>query len=125
VPVDWDDTRVLEAEPGDYVTIARKAKDKDEWYLGAITDEHSRTGTVPLDFLDGDGTYVATVYGDAADAHWRRIPWRTRSAVVGGEKHCAQTEACAGGGAAVSIKPAGGDDDEACVNTESKSRVKW
>jgi len=110
--VDWDDTRVLEAEPGDYVTIARKAKDKDEWYLGAITDEHSRTGTVPLDFLDGAGAYVATVYGDAADAHWEKNPMAYtigRWLVNGGT--VLKLKLAAGGGAAVSIRPAGGDEE--------------
>ncbi len=51
VPVDWDDTKVLEAEPGDYITIARKEKGKDNWYMGAITDENARATTVLLSFL--------------------------------------------------------------------------
>ena len=49
VAVDWDDTRILEAEPGDFVTIARKAKGKDEWFIGAITDENARTAMANLD----------------------------------------------------------------------------
>src|ERR1044071_1736635 len=51
VAVDWDDTKILEAEPGDYVTIARKARGKDEWYVGAITDERARTANVALSYL--------------------------------------------------------------------------
>lgn len=47
VAVDWDDTRVVEAEPGDYVTFARKAKGRDEWHVGAITDEQPRTSSIP------------------------------------------------------------------------------
>ena len=52
VAVDWDDTKILEAEPGDFVTIARKAKGKNDWFIGAITDENARTANVNLDFLD-------------------------------------------------------------------------
>ncbi len=64
VPVDWDDTKVLEAEPGDYVTIARKEKGKDNWFVGAITDEQSRTLSLSLDFLDAGASYEATIYRD-------------------------------------------------------------
>src|SRR5262249_20043999 len=76
VAVDWDDTRILEAEPGDYVTIARKAKGKDEWYVGAITDERARTAAIPLSaFLAADAApQVATVYADAPTAHWETNP---------------------------------------------------
>ena len=52
VAVNWDDTRILDAEPGDYLHIARKAKGKDEWYVGGITDENKRDFTVDLSFLD-------------------------------------------------------------------------
>ena len=74
VAVDWDDTRILEAEPGDYITIARKAKGKEEWYVGGITDENARTAVIPLDFLPAGKKYVATVYADAPDAHWQTNP---------------------------------------------------
>ena len=50
VAVDWDDTKIIEAEPGDYISIARKAKNKDDWFIGAITDENSRTSILPLNF---------------------------------------------------------------------------
>src|SRR6185436_8983309 len=52
VAVDWDDTKILEAEPGDYITTARKAKGKDEWYVGSITDENPRTSNIDFSFLD-------------------------------------------------------------------------
>ena len=68
VAVDWDDTKILEAEPGDYITIARKAKGKDSWFLGAITDEHSRSTDINLNFLDKGKKYTATIYADAANA---------------------------------------------------------
>ena len=74
VAVDWDDTKILEAEPGDYITIARKAKGKDNWFLGAITDEHSRSISVALDFLDPGATYEATIYRDAQNADWFTNP---------------------------------------------------
>ncbi|UFH57370.1 glycoside hydrolase family 97 protein [Spirosoma sp. KNUC1025] len=74
VAVDWDDTKILAAEPGDYVTIARKAKGKTDWFLGAITDENSRDQTIALDFLDPGKTYEATLYRDAANADWQTNP---------------------------------------------------
>lgn len=74
VPVDWDDTRIVAAEPGDYVTIARKGKGTSDWFLGAITDENQRTMAVPLDFLDAGQTYEATVYRDADTADWETNP---------------------------------------------------
>ncbi len=74
VPVDWDDTKILEAEPGDFITIARKEKGKSNWFLGAITDENSRTAQLPLHFLDEGTTYEATIYRDAENAHWQTNP---------------------------------------------------
>lgn len=74
VPVDWDDTQILEAEPGDFITIARKEKGKSNWFLGAITDENSRTAQVPLHFLDEGATYEATIYRDAENVHWQTNP---------------------------------------------------
>jgi hypothetical protein len=74
VAVDWDDTKILDAEPGDYIIIARKAKGNDSWFLGAITDENGRNFTVQPGFLDDDKWYYATVYKDADNAHWRDNP---------------------------------------------------
>ncbi|MBS1554049.1 MAG: glycoside hydrolase family 97 protein [Bacteroidetes bacterium] len=74
VPVDWDETKILEAEPGDFITIARKAKNKSDWYLGAITDENSRELDLQLGFLDKDKKYEATIYRDAEDADWQTKP---------------------------------------------------
>ena len=68
VPVDWSDTRVLNGEVGDYVTIARKDRNSDDWYLGAITDEQPRTLHASLDFLDAGKRYYATIYRDGKDA---------------------------------------------------------
>ena len=74
VAVDWDDTKILEAEPGDYIVEARKAKGKDSWFLGAITDENARSFTVNTDFLDKDKWYYATIYRDADNADWKNNP---------------------------------------------------
>lgn len=74
VPVDWDDTKVVEAEPGDYITIARKAKGRDNWYVGAITDENSRITSLNLDFLENGASYQATIYRDADTADWKTNP---------------------------------------------------
>ncbi|MEO8062278.1 MAG: glycoside hydrolase family 97 protein [Pseudomonadota bacterium] len=68
VPVDWADTRVLNGEVGDYVTIARKDRNSDDWYLGAITDEQPRTLRVSLGFLDEGRRYQATIYQDGKGA---------------------------------------------------------
>ncbi|MFL5773996.1 MAG: glycoside hydrolase family 97 protein, partial [Flavisolibacter sp.] len=74
VAVDWDDTKVLQAEPGDYLTIARKQKNSDNWFLGSITDENARTFTQSLSFLDNGKSYIATIYRDAPTAHWQNNP---------------------------------------------------
>ncbi|MFY7729475.1 MAG: glycoside hydrolase family 97 catalytic domain-containing protein, partial [Flavobacterium sp.] len=74
VAVDWDQSWVLEAEPGDYITMARKAKGKDEWFLGAITDENAREATFTFEFLPKGKTFTATVYADAPDASYDKNP---------------------------------------------------
>jgi alpha-glucosidase len=74
VPTDWTDTRVLNGEVGDYVTMARQDRNGDDWYLGAITDEQPRTLKVPLEFLDAGRRYVATIYRDGADAGYAANP---------------------------------------------------
>lgn len=107
VAVDWDETKIIEAEPGDYITIARKAKRKDNWHIGAITDEQWRTAIVPLDFLTANKTYVATIYSDAPDAHWQKNPtaYRVEKKLVD-EKTILRLKLAEGGGAAVTLKPA-------------------
>ena len=74
VAVDWDDTKILAAEPGDYIHTARKAKGKDEWYVGGITDENARNFTVDFSFLPKGKKYVATVYADGDDADYINNP---------------------------------------------------
>lgn len=111
VPVNWDDTRILEAEPGDYLTIARKAKNRDEWYIGAITDEQARRANVSLSYLTPKRWYVATLYADAANAHWENNPmaYRIESFLVNDQTKL-RTELASGGGAAISVKPASAED---------------
>jgi alpha-glucosidase len=74
VPTDWSDTRVLDGEVGDYVTMARKDRNGEDWYLGSITDEQPRTLHVKLDFLDAQRRYWATIYRDGADAGFAGNP---------------------------------------------------
>ena len=74
VAVDWDTTRVIEGRIGDYVVVARRARGGQEWFLGAITDEHARTFEVPLSFLPAGRRYVAEVYADGAAADWLSNP---------------------------------------------------
>jgi len=107
VAVDWDDTKILEAEPGDFVTIARKAKGKNEWFIGAITDENSREATASLDFLAPNQQYVATVYADGKDADWQKNPmvYEIKKYLVN-NKTALKLALASGGGAAVSLKPA-------------------
>ena len=106
VPVDWDDTKILEAEPGDYVTIARKEKGGASWYLGAITDEHARTVNVGLGFLEPGKKYKAVVYKDGVGADWRDNPeaYAIETLTVD-SKSSLKIWLAPGGGAAVSIRP--------------------
>lgn len=74
VAIDWDDSRYLEAEPGDYITVARKAKGTNDWFIGCTVDENGHTSLLKLDFLDSDKKYEATIYADAPDAHYDTNP---------------------------------------------------
>ena len=107
VPVDWDDTKVIEAEPGDYITIARKEKEKNNWFIGAITDENSRTAAIPLRFLVKGKKYIATVYRDAANADWETNPEAYKIDKYKVDDGTTLNLILAkGGGAAISIVPA-------------------
>lgn len=74
VAVDWDDSKYLEAEPGDYITVARKAKRTDNWFVGGKCDENGHKAVVKLDFLDKGRKYDCTIYADAKDAHYEKNP---------------------------------------------------
>jgi glucan 1,4-alpha-glucosidase len=108
VAVDWDDTKVLEAEPGDYLTIARKAKGKSTWFIGSGCDENGRTSEISVRFLDPGKKYTATIYGDAKDAHYEKNPqaYTIRNFDVTNQSRL--TQYCApGGGYAISIVESG------------------
>jgi alpha-glucosidase len=74
VAVDWDTTRVLEGRIGDYVVVARRERNGQNWFVGAITDEEARTFDIPLSFLEPGRQYVAEIYADGANANWLSNP---------------------------------------------------
>jgi len=75
VPTDWQDTRVLNGEVGDFATLARKDRNSEDWYLGSVSDENARTLEVPLSFLDAKRVYVAQIYRDGDGADWKTNPF--------------------------------------------------
>lgn len=111
VAVDWDDTRVPDAEPGDYIITARKEKGGPRWFAGAITDEQARNLNLPLAFLDEGKPYTATLYRDGDDAHWQLNPesYRIEKFIVT-SKTLLKLKLAAGGGAAISLVPADASD---------------
>ncbi|WP_426668294.1 glycoside hydrolase family 97 protein [Mucilaginibacter sp. McL0603] len=111
VAVDWDDTKILEAEPGDYITIARKAKGTSDWFIGAVTDENNRDESLSLNFLDKGKKYVAIIYADADNADWKENPeaYQIKKYLVDANTKL-NLKLAKGGGAAVSIKPATSED---------------
>ena len=107
VGVDWDDTKIIDAEPGEYITTARKEKGTENWFIGAITNQDRRDETVALDFLNKGQKYIATIYADGADADWNDNPeaYKINTYLVdAGTK--LKLKLAPGGGAAISIKPA-------------------
>jgi len=104
VPVDWDDTRILNAAVGDYITIARRQKGAQNWFLGSITDENPRNFSVKLDFLPAGKTYEATIYADGPGAHWKDNPYPvniSKRTIRKGD--VLEIQLAAGGGCAVSL----------------------
>ena len=104
VACDWDDSKYLEAEPADYITVARKAKGTDNWFIGGKCDEQGHKSVIKLDFLDKGKKYDCTIYVDAKDAHYEHNPKAytiTRRTVKKGDI-LKLTEA-PGGGFAVSL----------------------
>lgn len=106
VALDWDDSRYLEAEPGEYVTVARKAKGTDNWFIGHVAGEKGFASSINFDFLDPGKQYVATIYSDAKDAHYKTNPraYEIRKMVVTSKTKLKQRSA-PGGGYAVSVVP--------------------
>jgi hypothetical protein len=106
VPVDWDDAKIVEAEPGDYITIARKEKGKPDWYIGSVADEQRRTSSISLDFLEKGKKYKATIYKDAANADWKTNPeaYMIESKTVDNAA-VLKIEVAPGGGFAICLQP--------------------
>ena len=107
VAVDWDDSKILSAEPGDFITIARKAKGKEEWYVGGITDENPRKLPIDFSFLDSEDYYVATIYEDGKTAHYISNPqqYNIYQLLVNKKSKLTQ-QLAASGGVAISLKKA-------------------
>lgn len=104
VACDWDDSRYLEAEPGDYITVARKAKGTDNWFVGGKCDENGHKSVVKLDFLDKGKKYDCTIYADAKDASFDKNPKSytiTKKTVKRGD--VLKLAEASGGGFAVSL----------------------
>lgn len=111
VAIDWDQSKYLEAEPGQYITIARKAKGTEKWFVGSVGGEQSRTSDIKFDFLDKGKTYIATIYADAKDAHYKTNPQAyTITKVVVTNKSRLSQFCAAGGGYAISITEAGKEE---------------
>ena len=104
VAIDWDKSLYLEAEPGRYITAARKAKGTDNWFVGCTSGEAGHESELKLDFLDPDKKYVATVYADAPDADYRTRPqaYVIRKGVVSA-RTVLRLKAAPGGGFAISL----------------------
>lgn len=105
VPVDWSDTKIIDAEPGDYIVTARKDKNSEDWFIGAITDEAARSFELQLDFLSAD-KYEVTIYKDAPDADWEKNPMAYNIEKQTLTKNdLLKLNLAPGGGAAVILKP--------------------
>lgn len=105
VPVDWEQTKYIEAEPGEYITIARQEKGTNNWFVGCSAGYNGHNSNLKLNFLDPDKQYVATIYADAKDAHWQTNPQAytiTKGVVTA--KTTLKLRAAIGGGYAISIK---------------------
>ena len=114
VAVDWDDSKYLEAEPGDYITVARKAKGTNNWFVGGITDENARTAGFTLDFLEPGKQYVATLYADGKDADYKENPtsYQIKKGIVTCKTKMSVKEARSGGFALSLIEATPADKKE-------------
>jgi hypothetical protein len=111
VAIDWEKSVYLEAEPGDYITIARKEKDGNNWFVGNVNGLTPRTSEIEFDFLEKGKTYIATVYADAEDAHYKDNPqaYEIKKYRVNSKSELSQKSA-PGGGYAISIMEASKDE---------------
>lgn len=104
VAIDWDDSKYLEAEPGQYITVARKAKGTNNWFLGNVNGEAPRISNIDFSFLEKDKKYTATIYADAKKAHYKTNPqaYTIRKITVSNKSKLSQLSV-PGGGYAISI----------------------
>ena len=114
VPADWEETHMLNGELGEYVTIARKQRGGDDWFIGSMTNEKKRELEVPLNFLDPNRSYVAEIYRDADDADWDTNPmaYKIEKKLVTSASNLSLRLA-PGGGEAIRLKPATADEQKA------------
>ena len=105
VPLDWQESIYLEAEPGDYLTVVRKDKNSENWFLGTITDENARSTEIKLDFLAKGKKYKATIYQDGKDADWENNPksYKITTKTVS-RKSTLNLNLAKGGGTAISFQ---------------------
>lgn len=104
VAIDWDESKYLEAEPGEYITVARKAKGTNNWFIGNVAGYDGYTSRISFDFLEPGKTYVTTIYADAKNAHYKTNPqaYTIRKVIVTNKSKLTQHSA-PGGGYAISI----------------------
>jgi len=104
VALDWDESKYLEAEPGQYVTVARKAKGSKNWFVGNTNGEKNRISEISFDFLPKDKTYIATIYADTPQAHYKTNPQAYMiSKVIVTEKSKLKQQSAPGGGYAINL----------------------
>jgi len=105
VAIDWDESLYLEAEPGHYITVARKEKGSNNWFVGNVNGNNSRTSNIKLNFLEKGKKYMATIYADAKDAHYKTNPqaYTIKTKKVTSMSKLSQLSV-PGGGYAISIK---------------------
>lgn len=106
VGVDWDTSIVLNGEIGEFITIVRKERNTDKWFLGSITDENERLINISLNFLDEGKEYIATIYSDAEDSHWDKNPtaYKIENKIFS-STDAIELKLAAGGGTAISFIP--------------------
>ncbi len=113
VPADWEQTRMLNGEIGEYVTIARKQRNGGDWFIGSITNEKKRDFDLSLKFLEKNKAYVAEIYRDADDADWKTNPiaYKIEKRLVSRDS-ILSLHLAPGGGEAVRLKLATQQDQE-------------